>query len=130
MKTRVLNILLILVFLIGIIGAGLLVYDEIKTANVCPILLGIPVCYIILACFIIPFITHIVQGNNVIYFLFTGIAFIIALVASIMQITGYGECPKTDNGTPMCYYSLLLFTSLVLLKLVYIRSKSLKFSSK
>ena len=123
MNSNYFNWLLILVFSIGIIGAGLLVYDEIKTTNVCPKLLGIPACYIILTCFTIPFFTHISKGKNSIYFLFTGIAFIIALVASIMQFTGLGECPKTGNGTPMCYYSLLLFTILIFLKIIIMRNK-------
>lgn len=123
MRSNYLNWLLLFVFSIGILGAGLLVYDEIKTTNVCPKLLGIPACYIILTFFIIPFFTHIVKGKNVIYFLFVGIAFVIALVASIMQFTGLGECPKTDNGTPMCYYSLLLFTALIFLKIVIIKKQ-------
>jgi len=123
MRIKYLNWLLLLVFAIGIIGAGFLVFDEIKTKNVCPKLLGIPACYIILACFVIPFFANIVKGKNYIYFLFTGIAFVIALVASIMQFTGLGECPKTDNGTPMCYYSLLLFTTLIFFKIVIIKSK-------
>ena len=123
MKSNNLHWLLLLVFSIGIIGAGFLVYDEITTTNVCPKLLGIPACYIILACFLIPFVTHIIKGRNIIYFVFTGIAFIIALVASIMQFTGLGECPKTSNGTPMCYYSLLLFATLIFLKIVLIKNK-------
>lgn len=123
MRIRYLNWLLLLVFAIGIIGSGLLVYDEIKTTNVCPKLLGIPACYIILACFILPFFTHIVKGKNYIYFLFTGIAFVIALVASIMQFSGLGECPKTANRTPMCYYSLILFSTLIFFKIVIIKSK-------
>ncbi|EPR72358.1 hypothetical protein ADIWIN_2528 [Winogradskyella psychrotolerans RS-3] len=57
------------------------------------------------------------------YFLFTGLAGSIALVASIMQFTGHAECPKTASGTPMCYYSLLLFSSLIILKILYIKSK-------
>jgi len=122
MKTKVLNWLILLVFIVGIIGASLLVYDEIKTTNVCPKLLGIPACYIILVCFIIPFIVHLVKGRNSVYFLFTGIAFTIAFVASILQFTGSGECPKTSNDVPMCYYSLLLFTTLILLKVVVLRN--------
>jgi len=123
MKSSYLNWLLIFVFSIGIVGAGLLVYDEIKTTNVCPKLLGIPACYIILSCLIIPFFTHIAKGKNIIYFLFTGIAFIIALIASIMQFTGLGECPKNTNGTPMCYYSLILFSTLIFLKVIIITNK-------
>ena len=123
MKSKLINGLLLLVFLIGIIGAGLLVYEEIKTTEVCPKLLGIPACYFILTCFVIPFFTHIFKGSNIIYFLFSGLAFVIGLVASFMQFTGLGECPKTANGTPMCYYSLMLFTSIVFLKIILLKNK-------
>jgi hypothetical protein len=124
MQTKLLNVLLLLVFVIGIFGAGELVYNEISQHNVCPKLLGIPACYIILTCFIIPFVVHIFKARNYIYFAFTGFAFVIALVATIMQFTGHAECPKTASGTPMCYYSLALFTSLIVLKWLFIKHAS------
>ncbi len=123
MQTRILNPLLLITFAIGIIGAGNLVYSEFTQHHICPKLLRIPACYIIMACFVIPFIAHIFNKSKVIYFLFTGLAFIIALVASIMEFTGLGECPKTPSGTPMCYYSFLLFSSLIILKLILIKKR-------
>ena len=124
MQTKVLNSLLLVVFAIGILGAGDLVYSEFKLHNICPKLIGIPACYIILACFIIPLIVHLFKGKNYIYFAFTGLAFIIALTASVMEITGLGECPKTAGGTPMCYYSLLLFSSLIDIKYGLIKRRN------
>ncbi len=124
MQTKLLNGLLFIVFAIGIFGAGELVYTEFTQSNVCPKLIGIPACYIILACFIIPFLVHIFKKSNGVYFAFTGLAFTIALIASIMEITGLGECPKTASGMPMCYYSLLLFTSLIVLKLLLIKKRN------
>lgn len=116
MKSNYLNWLLLLVFLIGIIGSGLLVYDELTIENVCPKLLGVPACYLILVCFIVPFVVHFIKGKSVIYYLFSGVAFTIALFASILQFFGFADCPKTSSGMPMCYYSLLLFTSIIILK--------------
>lgn len=118
MQTKFLGIILFIVFAIGIIGAGNLVYTEFRHHNICPKLAGIPACYIILGCFIIPLLAHIFNWSNYIYFGLTGLACFIALVASIMEVTGLGECPKTAGGTPMCYYSLLLFTSLIILKIL------------
>ena len=106
-----------LLFIIGIFGAGQLVLTEIRTGNGCPKFGSIPACLIILVCFIIPFITHIVKKWNLIYFFFTGVAALIALIASFMQFLGNAECPKTDSGIPMCYLSLLIFTTLIILKL-------------
>lgn len=121
MKLKILNVLLLIAFAIGIIGGGDLVLDEIKHRNVCPMLLGIPACYIIFTCFIIPFIVHILKKYNFIYFLFTGIAASIAFIATIMELTGKGECPKTSSGIPMCYYSLLIFSTLIVLKILIIK---------
>ena len=123
MKANITNVLIYIVFAIGIFGAGDLVLDEIRQSNICPKILGIPACYIILVCFIVPFLMHLFKGPNSIYFALTGLAFAIALVASYMQFTGIGECPKTANGTPMCYYSLALFTSLIGLKVMFLKLK-------
>ena len=89
---------------------------ELKTGDGCPKIAGIPMCAVILICFIVPLVAHFFKKWNALYYLFTGLAASIALVASIMQFNGSAECPKTDLGTPMCYYSLLLFSGLVLLK--------------
>lgn len=116
---KIIYITFLALFIIGILGTGSLVIEEIQTGNGCPKFLAIPVCIIILICFIIPLVVHILKRYNILYFLFTGLAVTIATIASVLQLTGYGECPKTEDGVPMCYYSLFLFTGLILLKLNY-----------
>lgn len=120
---RILNSIIIILFIIGILGSGSLVLEEIKTGNGCPKLWIIPFCVIILICFLIPFIAHLLKKWNLLYFIFTGIAVTVALIASIMQFTGNGECPKTDGGIPMCYLSFLIFSSLILLKTYQIKKE-------
>ncbi len=117
MIKQVLYYTIIAILLIGLSGAGGLVIEEFNTGEGCPKIMNIPMCLVILICFIIPFIMHLLKKWNAIYFLFTGIATGIALIGSIMQVTGNSECPKTATGTPMCYYSLLIFSSLIILKL-------------
>ncbi|WP_027067611.1 hypothetical protein [Maribacter sp. Hel_I_7] len=103
-------------FIIAILGARSLIITEFTTGNGCPKFGAVPACLIILICFILPLISHLLIKWNLIYFLFTGIAALIALVASVMQFIGNAECPKSDSGIPMCYLSLLIFTSLITLK--------------
>ncbi len=112
---------ILIILIIGLLGAGGLVLEEFKTGEGCPKIMGIPMCLVILICFIVPIIAHLLKKWNGLYFLFTGIAGSIALVASIMQFTGHAECPKTASGTPMCYYSLLLFSSLIILKIYHLK---------
>ena len=115
---------ILIILIIGLIGAGGLVLEEFKTGEGCPKIMHIPMCLVILICFIVPLIAHLAKKWNVLYFLFTGLAGSIALVASIMQFMGHAECPKTASGTPMCYYSLVLFSSLIILKIYHLKIKT------
>ena len=115
------NSLLLVLFGLGIYGASGLVYTEFTEGNGCPSIASIPACLIILICLVFPLISHFINKFNTIYFVLTGIAFSIALFASIRQFFDLGDCPKTSSGVPMCYFSLLIFTSLILLKYIYIK---------
>lgn len=120
---KVIHLLITLLLLLGIWGAGRLVIDDIQTGNGCPKIWVIPACLIILICFLIPLIVHLLRRYTFLYFIFTGLAAAIAIVASIMQYTGSGSCPKLDGGTPMCYLSFILFTTLIILKTTNLKTQ-------
>ena len=126
MKNKILFFSILIILLVGLKGAGELVIEEFKTGNGCPKILQIPACLIILICFTVPLIIHIIKKLNILYFIFTGIAWSIAFTASIMQFLGNAECPKTSTGDPMCYYSLLIFSSLIILKIIELKLNSKK----
>ncbi len=123
MNKNIINILIIALFVIGILGVGNLVLNEINTGNGCPKFGVVPACYIILICFVLPFIAHLIDKWNGIYFLGTGIAFLIAIVASVMQFTGNAECPKVDGNLPTCYLSFLICLGLIILKIMYLKKQ-------
>ena len=116
--------ILYLVFLFGIYGAGTLAFREFSHGTICPTIASVPACYIILACLIVPFIVHVFNKGNSIYFAFTGLALSIATYGSIMQFFGAVECPKTGGGTPMCYLSFMLFATLVLVKAIELKKRT------
>ena len=122
-KQQIVHFGITLVLLIGIYGAGGLVLKELESGDGCPKIWSIPACLIILVCLIIPAIAHLLKKWSKLYFIFTSIAVIIALVASILQLTGNGECPQTDNSIPMCYLSFLIFATLISLKLYQLKIK-------
>jgi hypothetical protein len=123
MLNRIVNYLIFGILIIGLFGTTGLVLEELKTGTGCPKILKMPMCMVIFICFLIPLIVHLFKKRNNLYFVFTSIAGSIALMASVMQFSGNAECPKTTTGTPMCYYSLLLFTSLIILKIISIKQK-------
>jgi len=118
MKKKVIDYSIYLVFIFGLLGAGNLAYHEFLHTGTCPKLLIVPACYIIFSCLLIPFIAHVLNKGKVIYFIFTGTALLIATYATIGQLFGNVQCPKTESGLPMCYISFVIFASLVVLKII------------
>lgn len=121
MKKKIINYSIYLVFIFGILGAGNLAFTEFLHQGTCPRLGIIPACYIIFACLLIPFVAHIFNKGKVIYFLFVSFALAIATYATVGQLIGKVQCPKMENGFPMCYISFGIFFSLVILKILQIR---------
>ncbi|WP_282071390.1 hypothetical protein [Polaribacter atrinae] len=120
---KVLHIILILIFVLSILGASSLVYDEFINESICPKIFNIPACYIIMGCFIMPLLGHLLKWNNYIYFIGTGLAFSIALYGTTSQLLEIVQCPKTSTGIPMCFISLSIFTSLIFLKIMLLKIK-------
>lgn len=107
----------------GTYGTIGLVGREIAKGNICPKILGIPACYIILISFIMVLLSHssLLKDNHWLYVIGASIAWSIAATGTIGQLMGNIECPKTAGGTPMCYLSLAFFSTLLLLKLAEVK---------
>lgn len=117
LKTILFHTITILL-LIGLWGASGLVIEELKTGNGCPKIALIPACIIIFFCFLIPAISHLIRKKIVFYYVFSLLAFSIAALASYLQFNDLAQCPKMASLTPMCYISLLIFSTLIILKYV------------
>jgi len=106
------------VILFATYGAASLSRNDWKQKNVCPKIVGIPACYIVFICFLAASISHIINTplSNQLFFVFVGIPGIIALIGSIIELTGKTICPKTASKTPMCFISLGLCVTLLVLK--------------
>jgi len=118
------NTLTIFIFLIAgfaVYGSFGLAIQEWNQSNICPKILGIPACYIVLTCFTIAFISQVLSAKKWIYFLSIGIVTLIATTGTLGELTGIAKCPKTDGGTPMCFISLGICISLLLLKLILLK---------
>ena len=113
------------ILLFGIYGPGSLAYKQFSLGNICPKILGIPACYIILTCFVISFFIHLFGQYHKVYFAMTGLAWMIATFASVMQLMGIIECPKTSGGTPMCFISFVIFTTLIVLKAIELQQTTI-----
>lgn len=111
---------IIKIFLIcAILFSLFLVYKEIVTQNYCPLLWKIPACYIVLIGYSLMLLAIQNFENRIgyiTYFIFGDILFTIAVWFSYKQIIREGNCPAILK-IPLCYASLLLAATLIILGL-------------
>ena len=112
------NIWFIIAFAIlsfAIYGSYGLSMKDYTVKNVCPKLLGIPACYIVLTCFVAALIGHIFsfEKSDWVYYGFIGVVTLIASTGTLGEIFGFAKCPRTAGGTPMCFISLGICLSLL-----------------
>ncbi len=118
-----LQFLIILIAFVATYGTFGLVINEWAVGDICPKIMGIPACYIVFFCFAAALISSLIPNAKAkwIYFVFVGIVTIIATTGTIGELTGVSKCPRTDSGIPMCYISLGICLSLLILKMAVIR---------
>jgi len=120
---QVLFWLIILIASFAIYGSFGLSMNDWKIGNICPKILGIPACYIVLTCFTIALVAHLIPHSKSkwMYFFFIGVVTLIASTGTLGELTGLAKCPRTAGGTPMCFISLAICLSLLILKGALIR---------
>ena len=103
-----------IILVVAYVGTIPLVMNEYKNGNICPKLLGIPACYIILACLTLACIGFFLRGTVLRKLFYVGVvpALLIATYGSLGQMFGFAKYPKTSSGIPMCYISFGIFSFL------------------
>ena len=115
--------LITIILLFVIAGTVNLVIHEFNARNICPKILSIPACYIVLGLFIFGLFTHLFQNklSSLIFYISIGIITLMAITGTYGEISGNGRCPKFASGIPMCYFSLGICLSLLMLKTIIIK---------
>jgi len=97
---------------------------------VCPELLGVPACLIVLVCYVLIAVAWALAlvlepklGASICFATGFISAFILALLGSAGEILSFGKCPATEMGTPKCFISLGF---LVILAIAWVMSMRLK----
>ncbi len=119
----IISVTIYLFFTVGILGMSRVVLQELNTGTACPKVKEIPICYVIIVCFIAALISHIINKKPYIYFVCIGFSLIVAITATVLHINGNFICPKTIiKGTPKCYYAVALLSSLLFLKILHAKN--------
>jgi len=81
-----------------------------QTGNACPNLGPIPACYVVSVCYAAMGIAALLWNKPLNWLFFAGSTpvILLALVGSVLELTGYPTCPRLDSGFPLCYLSLFV----------------------
>ncbi len=123
--TSIISWLILMLLFFAIYSTGALSLQEFRIGNICPSILKMPACYIVMICFIggvIGQLTDYTKSSRL-FFLAVGTVFIIALIGTVGEFVGFAKCPRISSGMPMCFISLALCTTLLVLKFLEIRYK-------
>lgn len=107
---------LIGLLLFTIYGSLNLSIAEFRNKDVCPKVIGIPACYIVLVFFALVLAAHLFGKNKFWYYILIAVPFLLALGGTLSEFSGKIVCPRTPGGTPMCFISLGMCVLLILLK--------------
>jgi len=111
--------LIIGILLFAIYGSFMLSRRDYRKKNICPKVLGIPACYLVVLFFVATLIAQVsgfkIPYTYYAYFGFMAVPFLLALTGTLTELSGKVICPRTAGGTPMCYLSLGLCTLLLTL---------------
>jgi hypothetical protein len=90
----------------------------------CPSLGFVPACYVALLGYSLVAVSAFLKDRvRLLVFLFGFVPiFALAAAGSGLEFLGQMACPRSDGGTPMCFYSLALAFSLAVLYLIDQRS--------
>jgi len=85
-----------------------------QTGDACPTLGLIPACYVVSVAYAAMAVAALVWWRELKGLFFLGATPVILLAATgtTLEVLGRPTCPKSDNGWPLCYTSLILGVSL------------------
>ncbi len=98
---------------LGFISAIQLTFQHVQEGNACPEFWVLPLCYLVALAYGLMMVSVITRSNGLFYSGWLPI-FILALAGSLATLFGHDVCPKTSNGWPKCYLSLILSTLILL----------------
>ena len=102
------------------------------TGDACPVIGPIPACYVVSVCYAAMGIASLVWAKRLQWLFFAGSTpvILLALIGTSLELLGHPTCPLSDAGTPLCFYSLAVGLSMLIIFLVALKIERAQLSSK
>jgi len=112
--------------LLGIAFSAFLIVRNLIQQGYCPDFFGIPACYLVMLAFLLVFLsTRMKKGASIIFVPGGIIGFVLGMFFSIKEMFNVGTCPSLFD-IALCYVSLIVFSVMIILFLLYSRKKQPK----
>jgi len=121
---------------LGLAGGSLYVLNWIfpilfahwHAGNACPHLGLVPACYLVMVCYAAMGITALFWNKQLSWLFFSGAVPVIfmAMIGTVLEITGLPTCPRSDTGLPLCYMSLLVGVMMLVVFLYVLKLERIK----
>ena len=102
------------------------------TCDACPVIGPIPACYMVSACYAAMGVASLLWTKPLKWLFFAGATpvILLALVGTSLELMGRPTCPVSETGTPLCFYSLAVGLSMLILFLVALNVERRQVSAK
>lgn len=102
------------------------------TGDACPVIGPIPACYMVSACYAAMGVASLLWTKPLKWLFFAGATpvILLALVGTSLELMGRPTCPVSETGTPLCFYSLAVGLSMLILFLVALNVERRQVSAK
>ena len=91
-----------------------LIFDQLRGAQVCPMLGFLPACFLVAAGYIAMAVALLAPRKLTNLFLLGWLPVLaLALTGSTLEVMGRPTCPVSPSGTPLCFYSLAVASLLL-----------------
>lgn len=111
-----------LLLALGLFGALSLSYTTFSgNGKPCPDIGGIYICYVVLVSYSMMVLAQFGTWRlrKTAFYAGWAVTFFIAAVGTILELINGDTCPKSSDGLPMCYVSLALCMTILVLFLVH-----------
>ena len=108
---------MLLLSLLGLMSGAKVAYQHIFAIKACPVFLYVPLCYLVTVGYLLVFLAAVFRINKIFLLGWLPI-FTLAFVGSLGELLGNDLCPKSSAEIPMCYFSLLLATVIMVLFII------------
>ena len=126
--SRILRLIVVAVSLYVLSGIFPISFTHWRAGNACPHLGLVPACYLVMVCYAAMGIAALFWNKQLSWLFFSGAVPVIfmAMIGTVLEITGLPTCPRSDTGLPLCYMSLLVGVMMLVVFLYVLKLERIK----